>query len=172
MHTAPINTTTNSILVHKHNALVYNTFLFCLWYLPLDVDRHNFCHRSAIWMHVSYIYLLVPAFIVGISSFLFWTKHSIGHTFLNFLNSAILFPSIQQFHEGSHNEVYQEFQLSYDIFCRWCQGLFRPQVLCTPSPHCPTANSPTGFMENMWKRISHCHRSDAVWETMIDCQNA
>ena len=31
-------------------------------------------------------------------------------------------------HEGSHREVYQEFQPSYDIFRRWCQGLFRTQV--------------------------------------------
>ena len=42
---------------------------------------------------------------------------------------------------GSHREVYQEFQPSYDIFRRWCQGLFRPQVPCTPSLHCPIANS-------------------------------
>ena len=44
-------------------------------------------------------------------------------------------------HEGSHREVYQEFQPSYDIFPSWCQGLFRPQVPCTPSLHCPIANS-------------------------------
>ena len=31
-------------------------------------------------------------------------------------------------HEESHREVYQEFQPSYNIFRRWCQGLFRPQV--------------------------------------------
>ena len=30
-------------------------------------------------------------------------------------------------------EVYQEFQLSYDIFRGWCQGLIRPQILCTPA---------------------------------------
>ena len=35
-------------------------------------------------------------------------------------------------HEGSHREVYQEFQPSYDIVRRWCQRLFRPQVPCTP----------------------------------------
>ena len=44
-------------------------------------------------------------------------------------------------HEGSHSEVCQEFQLSYDIFRRWRQGLFRPQVPCTSSLHCPIANS-------------------------------
>ena len=49
--------------------------------------------------------------------------------------------SILLTHEGSHREVYQEFQPSYDIFHRWCQGLFRPQVPCTPSLHCPMANS-------------------------------
>ena len=38
-------------------------------------------------------------------------------------------------------EVYQEFQPSYDILRRWCQGLFRSQVPCTPSLHCPIANS-------------------------------
>ena len=36
-------------------------------------------------------------------------------------------------HEGLHREVYREFQPSYDIVRRWCQGLFRPQVPCTPS---------------------------------------
>ena len=30
--------------------------------------------------------------------------------------------------ERLHRVVYQEFQPSYDIFRRWCQGLFRPQV--------------------------------------------
>ena len=28
-----------------------------------------------------------------------------------------------------------------DIVRRWCQGLFRPQVPCTLSLHCPIANS-------------------------------
>ena len=41
------------------------------------------------------------------------------------------------FHQGSHREVYQEFQPSYGVFRKWCQGLFRPQVSCTPSLHCP-----------------------------------
>ena len=36
-------------------------------------------------------------------------------------------------HEGSHREIYQEFQPCYDIFCRWCQRLFRPRVPCTPA---------------------------------------
>ena len=41
----------------------------------------------------------------------------------------ILFSSsILLIHEGSHREAYQEFQPSYDIFRRWCQELFRPQV--------------------------------------------
>ena len=44
-------------------------------------------------------------------------------------------------HEGSHRKVYQEFQPCYDIFCRWCQGLFRLQVPCIPSLNCPIANS-------------------------------
>ena len=44
-------------------------------------------------------------------------------------------------HEGSHREVYQEFQPSFDIF-RWgCQRWFRPQVPCNPHLHCPIANS-------------------------------
>ena len=51
------------------------------------------------------------------------------------------FSFILLIHEGSHREVYREFQPSYDIFCRWCQGLFRPQVPCTPRLHCPNANS-------------------------------
>ena len=44
-------------------------------------------------------------------------------------------------HEGSHREVYQDFQPSYDIFRRCCKGLFRPQIPCTPNLHCPIANS-------------------------------
>ena len=58
-----------------------------------------------------------------------------------------LFFFILLIHEGSHREVYQEFQPSYDIFRRWCQGLLRPQVPCTPSLHCPIANSAT------WKEL-------------------
>ena len=46
-------------------------------------------------------------------------------------------------HKGSHREVYQEFQPSYDIIFRWCQGLFRSQVPCTPSLHCPTSSAST-----------------------------
>ena len=65
---------------------------------------------------------------------------------------------------GSHTEVYQEFEPSYDIFRRWCQGLFRPQVSCTPSLHCPIANSAStqislvfksGKMGYMTIRINH-----------------
>ena len=44
-------------------------------------------------------------------------------------------------HEGSHRELYQEFQPSHDIFPGWRQGLFRSQVPSTPSLHCPIANS-------------------------------
>ena len=43
-------------------------------------------------------------------------------------------------HEGSHREVYRDFQPSYDIFRRWCQGFFRPQVPYA-SLHCPIASS-------------------------------
>ena len=49
--------------------------------------------------------------------------------------------SILLTHKGSKREVYQEIQPSYDLFQRWCQGLFRPQVPCTPNLHCPIANS-------------------------------
>ena len=53
----------------------------------------------------------------------------------------ISFSFILLIHEGSHREVYQEFQPSYDIIRRWCQGLFRPQVPCTASLHSPIASS-------------------------------
>ena len=33
------------------------------------------------------------------------------------------------------------FPTQLDIFRKWCQGLIRPQVPCTPSLHCPIANS-------------------------------
>ena len=36
-------------------------------------------------------------------------------------------------HEGSHREVYEEFQPTFDMSHRLCQRLFRPQVLCTPT---------------------------------------
>ena len=54
---------------------------------------------------------------------------------------SLFFSFILLIHKGSRREVYQEFKPSYDIFRRWCQGLFRPQVPCTPSLHCPIANS-------------------------------
>ena len=44
-------------------------------------------------------------------------------------------------HKGSHWEVYQEFQPSYDSLGMWCQGLFRPRVPCTQSLHGPIADS-------------------------------
>ena len=34
-----------------------------------------------------------------------------------------------------------EFPTQLDIFRRWCQGLFKPQVPCNPSLYCPIANS-------------------------------
>ena len=58
--------------------------------------------------------------------------------FPNFWTCKLFHPSDPR---GSQREVYQEFQPSYDIFRRWCPGLFRPQVPCTPSLHCPIANS-------------------------------
>ena len=56
---------------------------------------------------------------------------------INFL--AFFFPSLSSHRE----EVYQEFQPSYDIFPQvWCQGLFRAQqVPCNPSRHYLIANS-------------------------------
>ena len=41
----------------------------------------------------------------------------------------------------SHREAYREFPPSCDIVRRWCQGLFRPKVPCTPSLHYPIAKS-------------------------------
>ena len=58
-----------------------------------------------------------------------------------FYSRSSFFSFILLIHEGSHREFNQEFQPSYDIFRRWCQGLFRPQVPCIPSLHCPIANS-------------------------------
>ena len=60
-------------------------------------------------------------------------------TYIKIINS--FFFSNLLTHEGSHREVYQDFQPGYDIFRRWCQGLIRPQVPCTPSLHCLNANS-------------------------------
>ena len=68
------------------------------------------------------------------------------------LNFRTIFCFLLLTHEGSHREVYREFQPSYDIFRRWCQGLIRPQVPCTPSLHCPFANS----AQTSSKLISRC----------------
>ena len=54
--------------------------------------------------------------------------------------SGITFFFILLTHEGSHREVYQEFQPNYDILYRWWQGLIRPKVPCTPRLHFPIAN--------------------------------
>ena len=61
--------------------------------------------------------------------------------YYNIDDTFFLFSFILLIHEGSHREVYKEFQPSYDIFLWWCQGLFRPQVPCSPSLNCPIANS-------------------------------
>ena len=63
----------------------------------------------------------------------------VAHSFTSIYPTFFYF--ILLIHEGSHREVYQEFQPSYDIFHRCRQGLFRPQVPCTPCLHCPIANS-------------------------------
>ena len=60
------------------------------------------------------------------------------------LKNRVLFYYFLLTHEGLNREAYQEFQPNHDIFLRWCQGLFRPQVPCTPSLHCPIDNSYTG----------------------------
>ena len=65
----------------------------------------------------------------------------IKHMFVNCNVNLYFFCFILLTHEGSHREIYQEFQPSYDIFCRWCHGLSRPQVPCTPSLHFQIANS-------------------------------
>ena len=57
-------------------------------------------------------------------------------------DAAVFLPSLSLFFfypadpQVITREVYQEFQPSYDIFPRWCQGLLRPQVLC-PQPTLP-----------------------------------
>ena len=40
-------------------------------------------------------------------------------------------------HKGSHWEFYWDFQPQHYIIRRWCQGLLRQLVPCTPSLHCP-----------------------------------
>ena len=55
-------------------------------------------------------------------------------------SDVFLFPPADQRGVTSW-EVYREFQPSYDIVHRWCQGLFRPQVPCTPNLHCLIANT-------------------------------
>ena len=49
------------------------------------------------------------------------------------LCTYIFFSFILLIHEGSHREVYREFQPSYDIFRRWCQGFFRPKFRAPPA---------------------------------------
>ena len=83
---------------------------------------------------------------VGMSEFLrtcsrqaLYTNMHVFNTYieryLTHMLSATFFTLLT--HEGSHREVYQELQPSYDIFRRWCQALFRPQVLCIPQPTLP-----------------------------------
>ena len=68
------------------------------------------------------------------------------HVYWIFLKSRsnyyyIAFCFILLTYAASHREACRDLQTSYDIFCSWCQGLFRPQVPCTPRLHCPIANS-------------------------------
>ena len=57
------------------------------------------------------------------------STHPISFTIWNFIwikyCPFFLFSLLLLIHEGSHREVYQEFQPSYDIFRMWCQRLFR-----------------------------------------------
>ena len=73
----------------------------------------------------------------------------------------LLFCFILLTHEGSHWKVYWEFQPSYDIFRRWCQELFIPQVPCTPGLHCPTRPN---FLCNpvVIESICYCTRANQL----------
>ena len=71
-----------------------------------------------------------------------------------------VFSFILLIHEGSHMEVYQEFQPSYDVFRRWCQGLFRAQIPCTPSLHSkifmPDVFPPSKIITNFCYMCNSC----------------
>ena len=72
----------------------------------------------------------ITAEVIGVSR---WTNNLQAHT-------HTFFPILQT-HEGSHREIYQEFQPSYDIFRRsGAKGCSNHRFLaCTPSLHCPTS---------------------------------
>ena len=60
---------------------------------------------------------------------------------MKLLEPSIIIIFISLTYEGSHREVYEDFQPSdyIFIFLRWGQELFRPQVLCTSKltlPNC------------------------------------
>ena len=99
----------------------------------LHLDKQRFyillLKRASFWSMISTETVLL--ILVQSKEEHYTPQRTISHTFCFLLLT----------HEGSHREVYQEFQPSYDFFRRWCQGLFRPRVLCTPSLHCPIANS-------------------------------
>ena len=116
-------------------------FLICIWIYFCWGVVEKLCMlywSSAIHRAVHFLLCMVL--------FLFLAScHGIG-VFFGFMCLPPVAPSLVMCFflsscEGSHRgEVYQEFQPSYDIFLRWCQGLFRPQVPCTLL-HCPIANS-------------------------------
>ena len=67
-------------------------------------------------MGLQYAYILISF----VKLFLFFPMFCSDKSIVcNYFFSFILLT-----HEGSHGEVYQEFQSSYDIFSRRCQGLF------------------------------------------------
>ena len=105
-----------------------------------------------------------------ISTLLFFFKPSrkkqgfYRHLFLNFITAlSFLFYKVSKFnfdrifqlssqcrecpflilltHEGSHREAYRDFQPSLTSSAGGAKGCSEPQVPCTPSLYCPTANS-------------------------------
>ena len=101
--------------------------------------------REYRWLFVCYLVNIVniPCFSATAAKRVSSTFEKIQLQITRSYNSVSVFRIfyILLTHEGSHREVYQELQPSYEIFLRWCQGLFRRQVLCIPSLHCPIANS-------------------------------
>ena len=102
---------------------------FCFWSRTRWMGEATFLEGGR-YAHIHQIHRISVYFVVQLP---------INKPFLSFAGQRpkatilkeIFFSFILLIHEGSH----QEFQPSYDIFRRWCQGLFRPQV--PPQPTLP-----------------------------------
>ena len=97
-------------------------------YSLMAVVQTDFRILNQLLFYQQKIHLCILLFFLFLSSVLFYVRPRMSESTNSSKMSLFLF-------------FLKKFPTQLDIFLRWCQGLIRPQVPCTPSLHCPIASS-------------------------------